>query len=47
MCPENASIFHRAVGFSPSNDPQTEIAREGLAIPDSWVTMPAVLAITR
>lgn len=47
MCLEIASIFHRAVGFAPSNDPQTEIARESLAIPDSWVTMPAVPAITR
>ncbi len=47
MCLEIASIVHRAVGFGPSNGPQTEIARDGLAIPDSWVTMPTVPAITR
>ncbi len=47
MCLAIASIVHRADRFAPSNDPQTEIVRDGLAIPDSWVRMPSVPAITR
>ena len=46
MCLGIASILHRVVGFAASNDPQTEIARGSLAIPDSWVRMPGVPAIT-